>query len=94
VESTLLPDAISLAEIFVEEHLAARNMPARGCATVENVINARLKTWLDVGVEKKRRRLDVKKGKNRNVLLRDNLRGWVDSAAKDSVKGAYILFFC
>ena len=51
--STLLQDAISLAEIFVEERLAARNILARGCATVVNVINASLKTWLDVGVEKK-----------------------------------------
>jgi hypothetical protein len=31
VESTLLPDAISLVEIFVEERLVARNTPARGC---------------------------------------------------------------
>ena len=69
-------DAIFLAEIFVQEHLAARN-------TAENVINARLETWLDVGVEKKRR-YDVKKGRNGNVLLRDNLRGWVDSAAINS----------
>ena len=74
----------------MEEHLAARNMLARGCVIVENVINARLKKWLDVGVERKRRRLDVEKGKNSNVSLRDNLRGWVDSAAITSVKGAYI----
>ena len=56
VESTLMsvPDATSLAEISVqlEEHLAARNMFARVCATVENVIDAKLETWLDVGVEK------------------------------------------
>jgi hypothetical protein len=56
VESTLTPDAISLAEIFVEEHLVARNILARGSVIVENVINARLKKWLDVGVGKKRRR--------------------------------------
>jgi hypothetical protein len=35
----------------------------------------------------------VEKGKNRNVLFRDNLHGWVDSAAIDSVKGAFIIFF-
>jgi hypothetical protein len=52
----LMPDAISLVEIFVENPLVARNMLARGCAIVENVINARLKKWLDVGVEKKRGR--------------------------------------
>ena len=33
------------------------------------------------------------KGKNSNVLLRDNPRGWVDSAAIHSVKGAYHIFF-
>jgi hypothetical protein len=51
-----MPDVICLVEIFVEKSLVARNMLARGYATVENVINARLKKWLDVGVEKKRRR--------------------------------------
>ena len=51
-----MADATSLAGISVEEHLVVRNMLARGCATVGNVINVRLKTWLDVGVEKKRRR--------------------------------------
>ena len=56
MELTLSPDAISLAEISVEECLVARNMLARGCVTVENAINARLKKWLDVGVGKKRKR--------------------------------------
>ena len=36
----------------------------------------------------------MEKGKNRNVLLKDNLRGWVDSAAITSAKGAqYIYIF-
>ena len=51
-----MPVAICLVEMFVEERLVARNMLARGFAIVENVINARLKKWLDVGVGKKRRR--------------------------------------
>ena len=51
-----MPVGISLVEIFVEERLVARNMFARGFVIVENVINARLKKWLDVGVGKKRRR--------------------------------------
>ena len=56
MESTPTPDEISRVEMFVEERLVARNIPVRGFAIVENVINARLKKWLDVGVGKKRRR--------------------------------------
>ena len=51
-----MPVAISPVEIFVDERLVARNMLARGFVIVENVINARLKKWLDVGVGKKRGR--------------------------------------
>ena len=56
MRSTPIPDSdgISLVRIFVEEHLVAGNVVARGCAIVE--INARLTTWLDVGVEKKRKK--------------------------------------
>ena len=43
-----MPDAISLAEKSVQEHLAARNVFARVCASVENVVDARLESWLDV----------------------------------------------
>ena len=73
---------------FVEERSVARNMFARGRVIVESVTNARLKKWLNVGVGKKRRRLDVEKGRNGSVLLKDNLLGWADSAAITSVKGA------
>jgi len=68
-------DAISLAVIFAEEHLAAGNILARECATVENVIDAQSKTSLAVGVEKRRRRWDVGKGRKNSVLLMVNLRG-------------------
>jgi hypothetical protein len=36
-----MPDAISLAAISAREHLAARNILARGYATVDNAINAK-----------------------------------------------------
>ena len=36
--------------------------------------------------------MDVEKERNDSVLLRDNLRGWVDSAI-NSMKGAYFFFF-
>ena len=51
-----MPDAISLVEIIIEEHWVERNMLARGCVTVESVLNARLKKLLNVGVGKKKRR--------------------------------------
>ena len=35
----------------------------------------------------------MKKERNSSVLLRDNLRGWVDSAAMNFVKGAHIYIF-
>ena len=34
----------------------------------------------------------MEKGRNGSVLLKDNLLGWVDSAAITSVKGAYFSF--
>ena len=53
---TPTPDATSLVAMFAEERLAVGNILATGCATAVNVINARLKLSLVVGVEKKRRR--------------------------------------
>ena len=34
----------------------------------------------------------MEKGRNGSVSLKDNLLGWVDSAAITSVKGAYFFF--
>ena len=85
-----MPDAISLAVIPAEEHLPATNILARGYVTVENVINAKYRIWLVAGVEKRRRRLDVEKGRKSSALLKDNLRGWVDLAAINPVKGVHL----
>ena len=83
-----MPNAISPVEIYAEELWVVGNILARGCVMVENVIIVRSKIWLVVGVEKKKKRLNAGKGRKKNVLLKVNLHGWVDSVVIKSVKGA------